>query len=153
MKKHYVYELINLYGSVEYVGETLTPKGRVYSHTKRKPNGTSSRGLFYGRQDIIMNIVAEFDTLKEARRLETKLKLEYGLEPPERNRAIANFRKASDKNRKALLVYKLDGTFVGEYPSRDECYKTLNLTRESVSRVCNGQWKHTKGYVIKNKQI
>ena len=36
-KKHYVYELYNLLGIVEYVGETVNPKLRFDKHIKTKP--------------------------------------------------------------------------------------------------------------------
>jgi predicted GIY-YIG superfamily endonuclease len=152
MKKYYVYELINLYGTVEYVGETLTPKGRMYSHTRKKPTDGNGNGKFYGRQDLVMNIVDTFDTRKDARRLETELKLSYGLEPTERQRSKNNAIKGAYKLSKPLLVFKLDGTFVEEFPSAEECCKKLNLSTGVVSMVRNGQRKQTKGYIIKKKE-
>lgn len=80
MKTWKVYELINSMGTVEWVGETYRPEYRMCQHIKWK----SSNGKFYGRQDLIMNIVAEFNNRKEARNLEGQLKLEYGLEWTER---------------------------------------------------------------------
>ena len=76
--KHYVYELINLLGTVEYVGETRNPKDRMRMHTKVKPG--PGCGKFYGRQDIIMNIVAEFGTRREAWKYQCKLQKGYGME-------------------------------------------------------------------------
>jgi len=75
--KH-VYEIVNSLGTVEYVGQTNNPKRRWKEHVKDKPLMTG-RGKFYGRQDVLMNIVAEVETLKEARELEEQLQLEYGL--------------------------------------------------------------------------
>ena len=90
MKKYYVYELINLYGTIEDVGESSEPKIRLYNHTKRKRVSGSKHGhgKYYGRQDLIMNIVAEFDNRSDALKLETELKISYGLEPTELNRKI-----------------------------------------------------------------
>lgn len=78
MKKWYVYELVNLMGSVEYVGETSNLKDRIYTHLKRKPDNYG-RGKFYGRNDIIINIAAEFDNKKQAFSHQCKLQKEYGL--------------------------------------------------------------------------
>jgi hypothetical protein len=52
---------------------------------------------------------------------------------------------------KPVLVYKLDGTFIGEYKSTVECANLLNLLRNKISNVINGKAKQTKGYVIKFK--
>ena len=82
----YVYELINLYGTVEWVGESIDPNRRLYQHTKCKPRADgkpSSQGTFYNRQDLIMNIVANFATKPEARKFEGELKKLHGLEHTE----------------------------------------------------------------------
>jgi len=75
--KRFVYELINLLGTIEYVGETQNPSERFNSHTKVKPGKAMRK--FYGRQDIIMNIVAEFDNKKDAYDYQCKLQSHYGL--------------------------------------------------------------------------
>jgi predicted GIY-YIG superfamily endonuclease len=69
----YVYELYNLTGTIEHVGETINTERRFNQHTKWK------RGKFYGRTDISMNIVKEFDNLKEAWNYQCVLQKEYGL--------------------------------------------------------------------------
>ena len=45
---YYIYEIVNLLGTVEYVGETNNPKLRFINHKCKN-------GLFYKRQDILMN--------------------------------------------------------------------------------------------------
>lgn len=80
MKTYKVYEIYNSLGTVEYVGETGNRiEGRLYDHTRRKPT-QSGRGKFYGRTDLFIHLVAEFDNRKEALALEGVLKKEYGLE-------------------------------------------------------------------------
>jgi predicted GIY-YIG superfamily endonuclease len=162
MKKYYVYELINLYGTIEYVGETSLPKIRLYDHTRRKPNGTSTRGLFYGRQDLIMNIVQEFDDRRDARKFETELKIINGLPPTERNNGrkmgklhggIKNGIKGAIKTSKPILVFnKITSELVNEYSSIAECSRNLNLNACNVSLVASGKRTHTKGYTIKYKE-
>ena len=64
-----------------------------------------------------------------------------------------NGKKGASKLYKPVLVYKLDGTFVGEYKSGVECSEMLNLARGKISNVLNGKIKQTKGYIIKKKPI
>ena len=152
MKKHYVYELINFMGTVEDVGETIKPKLRMYQHTKNKRG--SGCGKYYGRQDLVMNIVAEFDNRKDALLLEGKLKLEYGLPWTEKQRDIKGGILGSihgKKQSKSVIVHKTDGSFIGEYYSLNECARVLNLNVGVISLVCNGKCKQTKGYIIKYK--
>jgi len=84
-KKHYVYELYNLLGIVEYVGETVNPKLRFDKHIKTKPINKFGRknwgsGKFYGREDIQMHIAKEFDTKRKAFNFQCMLQAFYGLE-------------------------------------------------------------------------
>jgi predicted GIY-YIG superfamily endonuclease len=77
MIKHYVYELINLLGTIEYVGESKNPYQRFNSHTKVKPG--KAMGKFYGRQDLTLNIVKEFNNRKDAYQYQCELQSKYGL--------------------------------------------------------------------------
>jgi hypothetical protein len=56
-----------------------------------------------------------------------------------------------EKSKKPVIVYKLDGTFVGEYESIADCSRKLNLHLSSVNRVANNVMKQTKGYIVKFK--
>ena len=157
MKKYYVYELINFYGTVEYVGETYRPNVRFNEHIKHKPLSSSGKGKFYSRQDIIMNLVQEFDNRKDARKFETELKIINGLPPTEKNRSIKTGKKIGKKNgikscSKEVVVYKLDGTFVGEYYSVRECSRLLQLNQGNLSSILSKKLKSTKGYTIKYKK-
>jgi hypothetical protein len=58
---------------------------------------------------------------------------------------------AIEKTSKPVLVYKIDGTFIGEYESRNECARKLDLHPAAINRVCNGKQKQTEGYIIKKK--
>jgi predicted GIY-YIG superfamily endonuclease len=176
MKQYYVYELINHYGTIEYVGETYRPKGRMYEHTKRKPDG--NHGKFYGRQDLVMHIVAVFDNRKDARELEGKLKLDYGMEHTERTCGIkggkisgkvtgkilgrknvesghlAKIRiLAAEKSKRAILQYSISGDFIKEWDSAKNVQielKTIYAT--NITRCCKSSGRTTGGYVWKYKQ-
>lgn len=157
MKKHYVYELYNLMGTVEYVGQTYNPKRRFREHTKSTPNGTSTKGLFYKRTDIFMNIAKCFDNIKDANLFEGKLKLYYGMNWSEMDRCKKtgsitgklNGLASAIKKSKPVLVYnaKTD-ELVGEYYSCIEASRVLNLPQASANRVVNKQQIQTKGYKI-----
>ena len=86
-KIYYVYTLQSTDGGIEYVGETTQPKIRFRQHIKWKP-GNDGHGKFYGRTDLTMHTVEEFDNRKEALALEGRLKLENGLEWSERTCCI-----------------------------------------------------------------
>jgi hypothetical protein len=66
-------------------------------------------------------------------------------------REKGHYSKMGKLKRKKVLVYKKDGTFVGEYNSGHECALHLKLDTSKISMVCNGQRKTTGGYVINFK--
>ncbi len=80
---HYVYELINFYGTIEYVGVTKRPYIRWTQHVKAKP-GIDGHGKFHGRSDLIMHLVEGFEIRKMALKLEENLKIQYNLPVTER---------------------------------------------------------------------
>ena len=73
MKNHKVYELVNNNNIIEYVGHSCRPNERLYKHL-------SKWGKFTNRNDISMNIVAEFETRLKAYRYQIQLQTKYGLE-------------------------------------------------------------------------
>ena len=78
----YLYELINHYGTIEWVGVTYRPDYRFKQHTLVRPNPVkrAGYGTFYGRTDLVLSIVHGYEDRKEALRHEALLKTEYGLE-------------------------------------------------------------------------
>jgi predicted GIY-YIG superfamily endonuclease len=75
MEKHYVYKLEN--EIVEHIGHSSDIARRYNQHIYQKPNG-SSCGKFYGRTDLKIIVVKEFDTRKEAFAYQCELQKEYG---------------------------------------------------------------------------
>ena len=147
---YFVYELVNLMGSVEYVGRTKAPKMRWIEHVKKKPiKGVSGKGLFYGRQDLVMNLVKEFDNVKDANFYEGELKLSYGMRWEEEENYIKN---GLYKPRR-VLAYKLDGTFVGEFYSCEVAARRLNVRPDGIWKVLHGKIKKTGEYTFKYKEI
>lgn len=99
MKVHYVYQLKNLEDKVEWVGETHRPSYRFQQHTKWK----SCNGKFLGREDIRMEIIAQFPTRKQARELERELKIQNGLELTESTARRASILASAKVNRKLTI--------------------------------------------------
>jgi predicted GIY-YIG superfamily endonuclease len=71
--KYFVYEIVNTMGTIEYVGETYDIEQRYLNHI-------SKSGKFFGRHDINIYKVAEFNTKREAYMYQCKLQTEYGWE-------------------------------------------------------------------------
>jgi predicted GIY-YIG superfamily endonuclease len=164
-----VYELLNLHGTVEYVGVTKNPKRRMYQHTKTKPHGKTG-GRFYGRQDLIMNIVKQFDNIKEANLFEGELKLFWGLpwtENENRIKSGVSRRKIKKpkvkiyengvshpgfKARKILLQYDTNNQLIKEWKSATDASNTLNINLSNISSAALGNCNTAGGYVWKYKK-
>jgi predicted GIY-YIG superfamily endonuclease len=160
MKKYYVYELINHYGTIEYVGETYRPKGRMYDHTKCKPSGRN--GKFYGRQDLVMNIVSVFDNRKDARELEGKLKLDYGMEHTEITRTSKGGKIQGPKNAESghmKRMAKLAGKKAVESGQLARLHTIIHETNKkpvlqySISGDFIKEWDSAKNVQIELKTI
>jgi predicted GIY-YIG superfamily endonuclease len=149
IKKKYVYELINLMGTIEYVGETNRPEKRFYEHTKLKYKSDCGVGKFYGRQDLIMNIVKEFDDTKSCFRYETELKIYYGLIPSEHINRRQNGIKSSSK---PVIVTNIKTGEVKEFYGLQNACLNLGLNLGEAGRVARGGRTHHKGYCINYKK-
>jgi predicted GIY-YIG superfamily endonuclease len=143
MKKYYVYEIVNLMGSVEYVGETCNPKGRLANHKSK--SRTPGSGRFGNRSDIFMNIVKEFDNKTDAFNYQCDLQKEYGLKP-DTERNYCNLKIP-------IVAYDKNGKFIGEYDSTTIAANSLNIKQPAISYVINGKRKHAKGYTFQYKVV
>jgi predicted GIY-YIG superfamily endonuclease len=144
---YYVYELVNLLGTIEYVGQTKDPSYRLLAH-KSKPNSNGA-GKFFKRQDISMHIVATYATEEEARDAEEILQLFWGL-PTDRSKCGGKgiVRNPGEGNPMA----KLDEDKVREIRkfhkrgfSNQEIATLFNVCRPNISLIVRGKaWKHVK---------
>jgi predicted GIY-YIG superfamily endonuclease len=156
--KHYVYILMNEYGAVEYVGYTKNPKQRMKDHIKHKPYGLQTgKGLFYGRTDLTLEVVKQFNTRGEAEAYEGELKLQFGFVWNERIRTLKGSKNgaviSAEIKRIPISVYDKDtGDYIATYNSQKDCCNSLNLTRSSVSQCITGKLKSTGGYIFKREQ-
>ena len=122
-------------GKVEYVGCTENPTRRLYQHTKLKPHPSNGSGYFYGRTDLELVEVKEFDNKIEALDYEGKLKLQYGFEWTE------------IKNAKEFHVYAYKTKkLVGKYRSFSKAQTELQFNLGNMCQVIAGKRNHTNGY-------
>ena len=167
MKKHYVYELYNTNGKIEYVGASINPKSRFSYHK-------SINGAFTKRTDINYRIIKEFDNGYQAYLFEGELKIKNGFEWTEKirnsNNAKSNGIKMKgvpcparalkgEKNNKAKLtnvnVVKIkELTNTGKYLQKDIA-KMFNVDRRAIANIIKGKtWKHLNQlYENRNKNL
>jgi predicted GIY-YIG superfamily endonuclease len=137
----YLYELINNCGTIEYVGTTSRPKGRMWQHTKDPNKRGSSRGLFYGRNDLTMHIVDQFETRKQALFAETELKTTYGFKPTEWNNTVGKYRKWNIEKRKLTLneVEEIKQLYLtGKYSHR-KLGEMYNISHTAIGHMLRKQ--------------
>lgn len=141
----YVYELVNLLGTVEYVGQTIRPKIRFYDHTKREQRPDNWFGKFFGRQDISMHIIGSYATKAEALKAEYDLQIFWGLplDGYTRTKKTQGSKNASAKldedqvrQIKSLLAQKISGR---------EIARKFKIGETTIHKIKNGQaWTHVK---------
>ena len=148
IKKKYVYELINFMGTVEYVGETKNPNKRFYQHTKLKFTGVSGNGKFYGRQDLVINVVKEFNDTKSCFRYETELKLYHGLVPSEH---LTRRMNGINNSAKAVIITNIKTGEIKEFYGLQNACQNMGLNTGEAGRVARGGKLQHKGYYIKYK--
>lgn len=66
MKKKYVYQLVNEENIVEYIGEAFDPQRRFREHKHNRTKAKSGMGKFCGRNDLKLEVLAEFDNAKDS---------------------------------------------------------------------------------------
>lgn len=173
-KVHYVYELVNQSGEIEYIGKTCNPDYRLKQHTKKKPG--KGCGLFYGRTDLTMKLVKGYPTHKEALKAETQHKILHNHELTERNAGIkcGNIAKESGQiyelaksniengtlelarrnsrevNRREVLAYEYPSMkFIKKFDALTDVKNELPVQTGHVCSVCKGDLKQHKGYTFR----
>lgn len=85
-----------------------------------------------------------------------------GLKRPESGKAISKAHKERYKSkeerdkcaiklRKAIFQYDLENNLLGKFASLREASRQLDIDTGSISKVCKGKQKQTKGFVFKYK--
>ena len=138
---YYVYELVNLLGTVEYVGQTNNPKERFRYHTRVKPRINSRYGKFYKRLDLSMHVVASYPTRAEAKRAEEELQLFWGF-PTDRSK---HSRKGSRHHKAKLNEEQVREikTLLSQKITEAEIGRRYGVLHTCISRIKNGKaWSH-----------
>ena len=151
---YYVYELINHYGTVEYVGESKNPYIRFRQHTKSKYEPHRSMGIFHGRQDLILNVVSVYDNHKDALNLEAKLKKDYGFALTEKLGKIKGGRIGGPIGggigyKRPILQFDKTNTLIKKYESVSEAARELDIPNSSITDCAKGRRKQTRGFIWK----
>ena len=146
MKSYYVYEIVNLVGTVEYVGHTDNPEHRFRQHTKWKPG---NHGKFFNRQDVFMNLVSVHSTKKEAKSEEIKLQNFWGFLTEDEKVSFSTMGKSKNKgskNSQSKLNEKQVKQIKRMLENRIQIIKIAEIFNVSVgpiSAIKNGKaWKH-----------
>ena len=66
---------------------------------------------------------------------------------------LENVRKSKDKLKKKVFVYDLNLNFICECSSATEAACKFKTNSGSVSRVCNGKIKYSKGFIFRYNKI
>ena len=77
MKKKYVYQLVNENNIVEYIGESFNPQRRFREHKHNRTIPKSGMGKFVGRNDLRLEVLAEFDKPKDSFNYQCQLQTKY----------------------------------------------------------------------------
>jgi predicted GIY-YIG superfamily endonuclease len=149
MKKYYVYEIVNLMGTIEYVGETATPKRRWHDH--HKPSGR-----FGNRSDVFMSIVCEFDNRKEAFNYQCELQEQYGFETDfnklKRKQRLTG-KMLADLKSTPIIAFDKNTNYINEFVSLQSAARELNLHASNICKVLKQKIKSTGGYTFEYKVV
>lgn len=142
--KFYVYELVNSLGVVEYVGETTNPKNRFYNHTKRKQYNGNGNGKFYGRTDITLSVVNEFDNKKDAFNYQCELQKRYGFQTDAdkkiqtgKNVGNIGYKISCVVRRKPIIAINIKTGEKINFVSIAEAARQLNTTSGNITKILN----------------
>jgi len=163
----YIYALININEPdiIRYVGKTNNPKRRVKEHIKEKYGYKGNWIKSFDAKNLLgMKILAIcpeeefpfFDAkfIKEFKSDKLTNSDDNGSGNQNRKREIIE--NASKKTSKQVYQFDLNGNYITEYKSAREAGRKLKISHSYIVRSCNGEFKHTQGFIFsydKNKVI
>jgi predicted GIY-YIG superfamily endonuclease len=179
MKEYKVYLLKDTAGEIVYVGMTsMILKERLYGHNSKGSkfcgkNLTIELFDTYKTKEDALHVEA---ILKQhlgfrdeiicdngyAGKIGGKSNVENqkGFFDPKHEKRLSkirldNMKKANENRSNSVLVYTLNGQFVGEYPSQSEAARELskllkrNINRAAIRKVLKGDYKQAYGHIFK----
>lgn len=136
MKKHYVYQIVDLEGNIVYIGYSTNPKNRFRQHTAVPAEPGYGHGRFFGRQnELTLEIVKDFDTRSEACAYEGAYKIANGFEWTEKLSQI----KAGKANRTMSFqdAEHIRRLYATGTMTQSQIGKMYNVTAVTISNIVN----------------
>lgn len=161
----YIYVLLDPRDNeVRYVGKTSNPKSRLSGHISECKRESSKhyrarwiRSLLKDNLKPIIKFI-KVCPLNDFEKFETEYikifksdKLTNSDETGQGNtgRIKEVIDRMSKPKSRIVYQYDLDGNFIKEYRSVREAGKSLNIYHSHISRCCNGEYKHTQGFIFR----
>jgi hypothetical protein len=161
----YIYALLDpLTEEVRYIGKTVKPKTRLYSHLIESKNlKLSNHRLNWIRKLTSNNYKPIFKILKICKLSEFEFYEESFIKKYDfniltnsdrtgqgnkgRKRSIID--KQSVKLSKIVFMYNINGELIKKFKSVRDAARSLNISHSNISKCCNGKFKHTSGFIFR----
>lgn len=149
---------------VRYVGKTVKPKNRLLNHISEAKNSKyHNHRLAWIRSLLMIEEMPIFEVVKICKLSEFKKyekfyieKYDFSILTNSDKSGQGNINRKKDvidrikkKMSREVYVYDLNGEFLKKFCSVREASRRLSISHASISRCCNGIWKHTSGYIFK----
>lgn len=165
----YIYGLIDPRNDeIRYIGKTVNSKTRLSGHiTESKDIEVVNYRVKWIRKLISLGLKPKIIFLRTCSSHEyEKYETEYiriysnnrltnsdetGQGNINRKREVLD-RQSENRGRK-VYQYDLDGNFLKEFRSARTAASELNLNHGNISRCCNGEYKHTQGFIFRYEKV
>jgi len=127
----YVYELRNESGKIEYVGVSIQPKKRFRFHTTARPRNDNGCGYFFGRTDLKLNIVGEYNIKELALAEEGRLKILNNFEWTEKTKGYYNRKFTAEQ------IDEIKAKYIPWKYSTHMLAKEYNVGVSTIKRIIN----------------
>jgi len=165
----YIYGLIDPRNDeIRYVGKTVNPKSRLSGHITESKDleivhhrarwvrkltslGLKPKMIFLRAcsSDEYEKYETEYIKIYSCNRLTNSDETGQG----NKNRKREVLDRQSESSGRKVYQYDLNGIFLKEYRSTRHAAISLNTNHANISRCCNGEYKHTQGYIFRYDKV
>lgn len=161
----YIYGLVDpTNNEIRYIGKTVNPKNRLSGHIteSKKLNITHYRAKWIRkltsigfRPEIKFLRVCSLDDFEKYETEYIKIYSNNRLTNSDetgqgnKNRKREVLDRQSESMGRKVYQYDLEGNFIKEYRSVRTAAKELNTNHANITRCCNGEYKHTQGFIFR----